>query len=281
MTDPTDPTSGNPEGGAATPPGAAPSEDPTSANPRPEAAVPPTAAGPVVPQSPPAQRAIPAPPSDPPSAGSTETVRLGSAQLGEERSKRRFRWSTKTTIAAAVVALALATGVSGVVYAVTSSDGESDGHGKRHGKPGRVDHDRNPLNPGALRAGMYGPLDALHGEFTVQGTDGNYVVKFTQVGVVTEIDSDSLTVKSADGYTKTYAIDSDTVQRAIAERDDSGKVEEDPGIDKDETVAVTATVSGDQATADSIAERGKNSGVTRPLPGGPDQLPLPRGHGRR
>lgn len=53
------------------------------------------------------------------------------------------------------------------------------------------------------------PGNALHGEFTV-ASDGGYVTERMQTGTVSAPSATSITVKSEDGYTQTYAIDSST-----------------------------------------------------------------------
>ena len=60
--------------------------------------------------------------------------------------------------------------------------------------------------------GMHGPgPDAvgaaqLHGEFVVSDGSGGYATMLTQTGTVTAISATSITVRSDDGYTQTYAI---------------------------------------------------------------------------
>jgi hypothetical protein len=65
--------------------------------------------------------------------------------------------------------------------------------------------------PGSLLRGAAGLGAVQHGEFTVQGSDGKPVVMTVQRGSVTAASSTSVTVKSTDGFTATYAIDANTV----------------------------------------------------------------------
>jgi hypothetical protein len=59
--------------------------------------------------------------------------------------------------------------------------------------------------------GGAGALGAVqHGEFTVTGSGGTPTVMTLQRGTVTAASSTSLSVKSADGFTATYALDSST-----------------------------------------------------------------------
>jgi hypothetical protein len=86
----------------------------------------------------------------------------------------------------------------------------------------------------------------LHGEFTVPKQGGGYQTLAVQNGAVTAVSEDSITVKSDDGYTKTYKVTANTWVNAT--RDGIGSVK--TGHD----VVVTATVSGDTRTAVSITD---------------------------
>lgn len=100
---------------------------------------------------------------------------------------------------------------------------------------------RHGWGPGRLWIG-----GAVHGEFVVPGEQGQYVTVAIQVGDVTAVDQKSITVKSVDGYTKTYAINGDT--RVNAGREGAGSVK------TGNKVAVSAAVSGNTATAKSIRD---------------------------
>jgi hypothetical protein len=66
-----------------------------------------------------------------------------------------------------------------------------------------------PVGPGwfAPGPGFSGPLaGVLHGEGTVAGPNGKYQTVDTQRGTVTKVTSNSITVRSSDGYTRTYAM---------------------------------------------------------------------------
>jgi hypothetical protein len=90
---------------------------------------------------------------------------------------------------------------------------------------------------------------ALHGEATVGGAKKQRVVDF-QRGTVTKVSTSSITVKSADGFTATYAVDAKTKVRVDKE---PGKISEVKAADR---VRVVATEDGSTATAKSIADRG-------------------------
>ncbi|NUP50201.1 MAG: hypothetical protein HOW97_23260 [Catenulispora sp.] len=54
----------------------------------------------------------------------------------------------------------------------------------------------------------------MHGERTVKGKDGKTVVQEWQAGTVTAVSGHTVTVKSADGFTMTWTLDSATKMRA-------------------------------------------------------------------
>jgi hypothetical protein len=108
------------------------------------------------------------------------------------------RWSGRKIAVAAAVAVAVTAGGAVAIYAGTAYSSQQGGPGFGPGPfagPG----------PGFLRG-------ALHGEFTVS-SDGGYVTERMQTGTVSAPSANSVTVKSEDGFTQTYAIDSSTKKR--------------------------------------------------------------------
>ncbi len=73
-------------------------------------------------------------------------------------------------------------------------------HGKAHGKGGH-----------RMKDGMPGAKNLLHGEFVTgspTGTAGGYRTIDTQRGTVAAVSATSITLRSADGFTATYAVTS-------------------------------------------------------------------------
>jgi len=93
--------------------------------------------------------------------------------------------------------------------------------------------------------GFGGPFGAVHGQFVVPKSGGYQTVDI-QRGSVTAVSATSITVKSADGFVKTYQVVSstnvDARQNGIA------------AVKTGHQVAVTATASGSTATAVSILD---------------------------
>jgi hypothetical protein len=100
------------------------------------------------------------------------------------------------------------------------------------------------LGFGGLGFGGLGGV--IHGQVTGPKPGGGYQTVDVQRGTVTAVSSSSLTVKSADGFSATYAVSSSTEVNAQA----AGIATVKTG----DTVEVTATVSGGTATAASIID---------------------------
>lgn len=91
--------------------------------------------------------------------------------------------------------------------------------------------------------GMHG---ALHGEFVVETEDGTYVTRVMQVGTVSAVTADTVTVVSEDGHSATYTVDDDTVVVL------DGAAAELADLTTGETVRVVATGDGTALTADGV-----------------------------
>ncbi|MBP2330710.1 hypothetical protein JOF56_011095 [Kibdelosporangium banguiense] len=169
---------------------------------------------------------------------------------GGRQPEPKKRWSGKKTAAAVAIAVGVAAAGGVAVYAATGSAGAATSQqamGGGMGGPGG----------GGMRGG--GMMDALHGEFTISDGNGGYKTAIMQTGEVTAVSDTSLTAKSADGYTKVYTIDKETLFGNASASD----------IQTGDTVMVVATPSGDNATADSVMERGQGGTGGQMQGGGP------------
>lgn len=88
--------------------------------------------------------------------------------------------------------------------------------------------------------------DALHGEVVIAKDGGGTQTMLIQKGAVTEVNATSISVKSDDGFTKTYALNGKT--RVNGGRDEIGSV------GKDERVVVTAVQTGGSLTAQNLVD---------------------------
>jgi hypothetical protein len=161
---------------------------------------------------------------------------------GPERSTKARRAGT---VAAGVV---LALGAGGVAYAAGSSGATATprGYGAEgangYGAPGGGPGGGHLGGRGGFGFGLGGGV--LHGEATVKDGDSATKTVFVQQGSITAITATSLTVKSTDGFSKTYVLDADTK-----------KLTPDT-LAVNDTVGVLADVAGSTATATRVVEQG-------------------------
>jgi hypothetical protein len=151
---------------------------------------------------------------------------------------------------AGVLAVATAAGV-GMAFAGPSGTVQTAGEGAfappaptepppapdrpwRHGKPGWFPHGRLD---GPIGRGM------LHGEFVVKDRDGKITTKVTQHGTVTAVAANSVSLRSEDGFTGTYAVGRDTRVRI------GGGPAAISGVKTGNEAWVVATKSGSTSTA--------------------------------
>jgi hypothetical protein len=160
----------------------------------------------------------------------------------------------------AVAAVALAAGVAGAVLATTSSASSATdraatptpsasahwpGAGRAMGGPFRG----GPFHGGGFFAG---PGGVVHGQVVVPEAGGKFGTEDIQTGKVTAVSGSSLTVRSADGFTKSYRVTGATQVAAGKTGIGSVKV--------GNQVAVTATVSGSTASLTRVIDLSRLGG---------------------
>jgi hypothetical protein len=112
-----------------------------------------------------------------------------------------------------------------------------------------------PVRPGHVRS-----------ETVLPGEDGEFRTVATQVGEVTEVSEDSVTVKSADGFSRAYTVDDET--RVSAGRQGL------TSLKTGDSVSVTANVEGEKATAEHVMDLGRGPvGHHAPAPTMLSELP--------
>jgi hypothetical protein len=191
------------------------------------------------------------------------------------RSSRASRWIG----AAAAVGIGVTLGAAGIAAAAPDPSPSPSAGSKvapgapAPGGPGMPGMRHGHGMRGEGGPGGFGMRGAVHGEFTVPDGTGWRTVAM-QRGAVTAVSSTSLTVKSKDGYTKTYVITATTLVNAA--RDGIGSIK------TGDEVAVVATVKSGTATAVDVrdvsqireqrkqfAPPGGPGGPGAPGPGGP------------
>jgi VCBS repeat-containing protein len=153
------------------------------------------------------------------------------------------RWRVVGTVAA----VAATTTAGGVAWATTNADPTpSPSAAASPSAPNSADPGKPGGPAGKGRHGAFGIGGALHGEFTVEKDGGGYQTVATQNGEVTAVSKDSITVKSADGYSRTYTVTADTLVNATRDGISS--------IKNGNTVSVQATVADGKATAARVSD---------------------------
>ncbi|WP_329477340.1 hypothetical protein OG555_35875 [Kribbella sp. NBC_01484] len=161
------------------------------------------------------------------------------------------RWRILGTVAA----VAVTTTAGGVAWAATNADptpspsaSPSTPSTPNQQQPG------GPGKGGFGHRGEFGDGGALHGEFVVPKDGGGYQTIATQQGDVTAVSTDSITVKSADGYSRTYTVAAETLVNSA--RDGIASIK------TGSKVSVSAVVANNTATATTI-----NDGTARDAAG--------------
>lgn len=209
----------------------------------------------------------------------------GSAPTGNDKQGLQGRWSLKRTLFVAGVAVVVAAGTAAGFYSLGNAgsadaanvpSGQAGGLGGQQGQgvpgqglgPGGTGQDgsgQNGTGQGGLGQGMPGQMGgmapgglggglnaAIHSEYVIL-RDNEYVTMADQLGVVSEVSSNSLTVKSADGFSRTYNLDSDTaVAQGTRQRGSTSGSLTVADIKSGATVRVTASKSGENYTATSV-----------------------------
>ena len=178
----------------------------------------------------------------------------GRYEGGTEPAHRRLRGlagigSRRVVVIATVAGILLAGGIG---VAVAQTGGSSTTTPPTTVPGAKPDGPGGPGGPGGPRGGHFkggpgGPKGAIHGEFVTPDGNGGYRTVAVQTGEVTAVSSDSISVKSADGFSKTYSVDDNTVVNAG--RDGIADVK------NGHQVSVDAVVTGGKAAARSIHDR--------------------------
>jgi hypothetical protein len=148
-------------------------------------------------------------------------------------------WSTRKIVISAVVAVVIVAGGTIGVIAATNS-GSTTAAGPAGGPGGGFGRFGAGGGPGGLAL-----ANALHGDFVVS-VNGAFVTDRLQTGTVTAVSATDITLRSTDGYTQSYVINSGTSV------DNGANTIGD--VAKGNTVTLTAALSGSTATANTIED---------------------------
>ena len=189
----------------------------------------------------PADRPDPAEPED--------MIEMGRAGSTRPIGPMSLRSRSRRPYILAGVAVAALLGGAGAALAATNSPTPSSSPSAAAATPAPTPA---PPGPGYHRfggrfgLGFAGLFGALHGQLVVAKPGGGYQTVDVQTGQVTAVSTTSITLKSADGFTKSYTVTSSTF--VDAQRDGIGSVK------VGNQATMLATVSGSSATATSITD---------------------------
>jgi hypothetical protein len=161
------------------------------------------------------------------------------------------RWRLIGTVAA----VAATTTAGGVAWAATNAD-PTPSPSASPSTPSQQQKPDRPGKGGFGPRGEFGIGGALHGEFVVQKDGGGYQTVATQRGSVTAVSKDSITVKSDDGYSRTYKVDADTLVNSA--RDGIASIKTGSAVNVRAVVAdntATATVINDGSARDAAGQK--------------------------
>jgi hypothetical protein len=136
-----------------------------------------------------------------------------------------------------------------IAPATPATPGQPAPNGKPGGGFGRGHHG-GPFGGKLFGLDGFGGLGRgglLHGEFTIRKPDGNgFQTVATQTGEVTAVSPSSITVKSEDGFSRTYSVDENTV--VGSGRDGIGTVK------TGDTVRIAGVVEDGKAKAAAVLD---------------------------
>jgi hypothetical protein len=209
--------------------------------------------------------------------------------IDDHPNEREHLMSRAKTITITVGSLAagalLATGITGIASAANGTPSPSASSGSTQAnpqgrsnaqgdaKPGQSDSSRSNQGrhggPGGPREGMGGHRgammggpggQALHGEIVIKAADGTISTVRLIEGTVTEVGTDSITVKAADNFTATYTVNATTdIHVGLPTR---GQRPDAPGSTGTQSSAPAASTLADVKVGDVARVEGTVSGST-------------------
>jgi len=156
---------------------------------------------------------------------------------GRRASKRPRSWHRLVMTGVAVVAVVGGAGLAGAASSAGTPANATTATAYQVPSP-------SPIHPGS--GGMGGPIRILHGQAVLSKPGGGYQTVDYQRGTVTAVSAGSITLKSTDGFTRSYDITGSTI--VGAHRDGISSVK------AGNTASVIATVSGKMTTATRIID---------------------------
>ena len=153
----------------------------------------------------------------------------------------------RSLVAGLATVAVLAAAATGVALASTTSTPSPSGsasatpdQGGQKSAPGDGLRHRFEMRGPGMLGGLGGLMGALHGEFVVPKQGGGYQTLVVQHGKVSAVSSSTITVKSDDGFSATYAVSADALVNAA--RNGIGSIKK-----SDDVVVLAQQKSGNDA----------------------------------
>lgn len=188
------------------------------------------------------------PPDRPDPAEHEDLIELGTVGATRPIGPMSLRNPTRRPYLLASVAVAALLGGGGAALAVGNSGTPAAAQNAVTSNPAPAPSPGAPGTHGGFRhfGARFSPFGMLHGQFVVAKPGGGYQTVDVQDGQVTAVSTTSITVKSSDGFTKTYVVTASTT--VDAQRGGIGSVK------VGNQATVLATVGGSTVTATNIAD---------------------------
>ena len=188
------------------------------------------------------------PPDRPDPAEHEDVIELGPVDATRPIGPMSLRNPARRPYLLAGVAVAALLGGGGAALAAGNSATPAAAQNSVTSTPVPAPSPGTPGTHGAYRhfGVRFAPFGMLHGQFVVAKSGGGYQTVDVQEGQVTAVSTTSITLKSSDGFTKTYVVTSSTT--VDAQRDGIGSVK------VGNQASLLATVSGSTVTATNIAD---------------------------
>jgi hypothetical protein len=186
------------------------------------------------------------PPDRPDPAEHEDIIELGPVDATRPIGPMSLRNPTRRPYLLAGVAAAALLAGGGATLAAGSSGTPAAAQNAVTANPVPVASPGQPGRHHNFRRGAFSPFGMVHGQFVIAKSGGGYQTVDVQDGQVTAVSTTSITLKSSDGFTKTYVVTSSTM--VDAQRDGIGSVK------VGNQASVFATVSGSTVTATNVAD---------------------------
>lgn len=192
----------------------------------------------------------------------------------------------RKAILAGGVALALAGAGTAITWAAADSPPSPSPSQSAPGQEGKPDNGKPDKHTTDKHKADKGNRDKaqrpqhLHSESAVKKADGTFETELVQHGTVEAVSASSITVKSEDGFTQTYTVNTETrIIKFPAPAADGSPAKDADGKRLRPTAGTIADITAGDTVRISGAKNGDQATAARIVEGAGDGPGLGRGHG--